>query len=217
MSTTKLPARPSLEYLRKLAKERLVALRGTQPGAQLADALLAIAQEHGFSSWRALKATVDAAAAPPSEELIADFLRQVRAGNVGAVKEALAQDPDLVHATGPHPFWGGRPQALHLAIESGRRPMFDLLLRAGADPNGDNEGYMHWSPLMLASGEQKRGMYQALIRRGARVGLVEALLKGDDRTVLRLLRPGASALPQVVPNDGSLLIDRKSTRLNSSH
>jgi hypothetical protein len=59
MSNSTLPSRPSLEYLRKLAKDRLPALRRTAPGAKLADALLAIAQDHGFASWRALKAEVD--------------------------------------------------------------------------------------------------------------------------------------------------------------
>ena len=55
-----LPARPSLEWLRKTAKDRLDVLRAAHPGARLAEAQLAIAREHGFSSWRALKAEVDA-------------------------------------------------------------------------------------------------------------------------------------------------------------
>ena len=56
----------------------------------------------------------------------------------------------MVNAVGPHPFWGGRPQPLHVAIETKRRDMFDLLLGAGADVNGTNDEYDHWSPLMLA-------------------------------------------------------------------
>ena len=59
MSNSTLPLRASLEYLRKLAKDRLAALRRTNPRAQLAAALLSVAQDHGFSSWRALKAEVD--------------------------------------------------------------------------------------------------------------------------------------------------------------
>lgn len=216
---TPLPARPSLDWLRKRASLTLRQLRRTRPTTRLAQAQLAVAREHGFPSWRALKAHIDARrhspaepASPLDEDLVARFLRQVATGTLPAVREALATHPALANAVGPHPFWGGRPQPLHVAIESRRRAMFDLLLRSGADPNGSNEGYMHWSPLMLASDWRRRGMYQALLRRGAKVGLVEALMKGDDRTVLRMLRPGRPALPAVVPNGGSLLMFARTPR-----
>jgi len=45
-----LPDRPSLEYLKKLAKDRLLELRRADAGARLADAQLAVAREHGFPS-----------------------------------------------------------------------------------------------------------------------------------------------------------------------
>ena len=67
MSSGSLPERPSLEYLKKLAKERLRELQRTNRAARLADAQLAIAREHGFASWRALKAEVDRRAASPTE------------------------------------------------------------------------------------------------------------------------------------------------------
>ena len=60
-----LPARPSLEYLKKLAKERLALLRGDQPGAKLAAAQLLIAREHGFASWRAMHEHAERLAADP--------------------------------------------------------------------------------------------------------------------------------------------------------
>jgi catechol 2,3-dioxygenase-like lactoylglutathione lyase family enzyme len=50
-STSPLPARPSLDQLRKLAKERLVEMRATKPETKLAHAQLSIAREHGFDSW----------------------------------------------------------------------------------------------------------------------------------------------------------------------
>ncbi len=59
MSKSKLPARVSLEYLKKLAKDRLQELRQADPHTKLATALLAVARDHGFSSWRALKAEVE--------------------------------------------------------------------------------------------------------------------------------------------------------------
>jgi hypothetical protein len=54
-----LPDHPSLEHLRKEAKQRLGKLRGSGASAQLADAQLLVAREYGFSSWRALKAAVE--------------------------------------------------------------------------------------------------------------------------------------------------------------
>ena len=59
MSNSQLPERASLEYLKKLAKDRLHELRQTDPHAKLAAALLAVARDHGFSSWRALKAEIE--------------------------------------------------------------------------------------------------------------------------------------------------------------
>jgi hypothetical protein len=54
-----LPESPSLEWLRKQAKRRLEELRRSDPAAKLADAQFELAKEHGFTSWRALKAHVD--------------------------------------------------------------------------------------------------------------------------------------------------------------
>jgi hypothetical protein len=56
----RLPARPSLEQLRKQAKEHLAGLRGGNPSAVLADAQLALAREYGFESWPVLVRHVDA-------------------------------------------------------------------------------------------------------------------------------------------------------------
>ena len=54
-----LPAKPNLDWLRKTAKERLAELRAANPNARLHQAQLAIAQDFGFRSWRALKAHID--------------------------------------------------------------------------------------------------------------------------------------------------------------
>src|SRR5215813_9296291 len=59
-----LPDRPNLEYLKKLAKDRLPDLQSTYPSARLADAQLTVAREHGFASWRKLRAHLDSLAAP---------------------------------------------------------------------------------------------------------------------------------------------------------
>jgi ankyrin repeat protein len=200
-----LPARPSLEWLRKRAKARLKQIRVTRPAARLAEVQLALARESGYASWRALVAGISTA--PPLDETaVAEFLRLVGTGEVDAVRRMLDGNTALVNAVGPHPFWGGRPQALHVAIEAGRQPMINLLFRAGADVNGSNAEYDGWSPLMLAMDRKRDSVARTLIRRGARVGLVEALMRGDDRTVLRLLKPGRSALAARSPSQGSLLM-----------
>jgi ankyrin repeat protein len=79
------------------------------------------------------------------------------------------------------------------------------LLDAGADVNGSNDQYDHWSPLMLAINRERPDMRDELLRRGARVGLAEALLLADDRRVEELLKPGAAALAAAPPNEGSIL------------
>jgi ankyrin repeat protein len=57
--TTPLPAAPSLEQLRKQAKELVRERRGGNEPLRLSDAQLALAREYGFPSWPKLKAYVE--------------------------------------------------------------------------------------------------------------------------------------------------------------
>lgn len=139
---------------------------------------------------------------PSSEEIISVFLERVGSGAIDDVRKMLSVAPSLVNAVGPHPFWGGRPQALHLAVEGGRRELFDLLLERGADVNGSNDGYDLWSPLMLAINRDHGDVRDELLRRGAKVGLLEALMLADDERVEALL---GDELPAITPNGGSIL------------
>jgi len=77
MSHSPLPERPSLDYLRKLAKKRLQDMRRTDPDAQLAAAQFAIAKEHGARNWRALKAQLEAPKRGRVESPAVGFLRAV--------------------------------------------------------------------------------------------------------------------------------------------
>lgn len=184
---TPLPPNPSLEWLRKSAKRRLVALRRSCPEARLAEAQRDVARSHGFASWRRLKVDVERRVAErraAEETGAARLLRSVAIGRLEEVQALLDATPELVDATGPHPFWGGRPQALHVAIEAGRRDVVDLLIERGAGVDGNNGGYDEWSPLMLAT---------------RRPGMVEELL------VCR-------GLPAKVPNGGSLLAFARTLR-----
>ena len=89
MSNPTLPTRASLEYLRKLAKDRLAVLREKNPQAQLATALLVVAQEHGFSSWRALKAEIDRRHTTHASQLF----EAVDHGDAATVRSLLRADP----------------------------------------------------------------------------------------------------------------------------
>ncbi len=207
-----LPPRPNLDWLRKTARQRLNERRATDPEIKLADVQFALAREHGFSSWRSLKSHVEALERPsadgtqsPTDGEVAAFLQAVGAGEVDVVRSSLDRAPSLANAIGPHPYWGGRPQALHVAIETARRDMFDLLLSSGASVDGRNVEYEHCSPLMLTVLWKQAPMQYELQRRGAKIGLVEALLLEDDTLVAKLLRAGRSALPRHNPNGGSIL------------
>jgi ankyrin repeat protein len=137
---------------------------------------------------------------------VACFLQCVGTGQLDAVCAMLAAEPDLLHATGPHPFWGGRPQALHVSIETHRREVFDELMKAGADPNGRNDEYLHWSPLLLTVHWQEPEMREELLRRGARIGLAEALALADDARVDAILAADPDAIHRPAPSGGSWLM-----------
>lgn len=141
----------------------------------------------------------------PNDETVGRFLLAAGTGKIDELQVLAAQWPELVHAVGPHPFWGGRPQALHVSIETQRRDVFDWLLAQGANVSGKNDQYDHWSPLMLTVHWDQREMRIELLRRGAEVGLFEALVLADDEQVERILGR-SSGLPETVPNSGSPLM-----------
>jgi len=199
-SARALPARASLEYLRKLAKKRLVSLRAEDSGTKLTAAQLHVARDFGFKSWRALKAHIDSLTNRADA-----FLRAVGEGDVAKVSSMIAGDPALTHANGKHPFWGGRPQALHVTVERGHEELFKLLLDSGADPNGHNEPYSGWSPLMLAIHWKRNTMRKALLAAGATVGLAEALMLGDNKAVRSMLRNDPNVLTRPMPSDATPL------------
>ena len=97
MSNSTLPSRASLEYLRKLAKDRLAVLRQTDPDVRLATVLLLVAQEHGFSSWRALKAEIDRRHATVESR----WFDAIQRGDAEAVRALLMEEPALISTRGP--------------------------------------------------------------------------------------------------------------------
>jgi ankyrin repeat protein/catechol 2,3-dioxygenase-like lactoylglutathione lyase family enzyme len=158
-----LPDRPSLEFLKKRARERLQVMRQTEPRTKLAAALLAVAHDYGFDSWRALKAEVDRR----RNTTVAAFFDACARGDIDTLRHLLAADSSLIAATkpgAPHGGWTG----LHEAVKSTQLDAVKLLLANGADPNareaGDNTTPMHW-----AAATGRREIVEALIDAGGDV------------------------------------------------
>ncbi len=162
-----LPPRPSLEWLRKAAKDHLRALRAERAGATLAQAQRDVARQYGFRSWRALRAQVDGLATAAADAVTGPFLKRVGAGDIDAVRTALGADPGLVNAVGPHPFWGG--PAAGAAPGRGVRPPRAVrpAARRRRRDRRAQRGYDHWSPLALAIDHDRPGMRGTLLERGA--------------------------------------------------
>ena len=161
---TPLPESPNLDWLRKQAKRRLEELQRSQPTARLADAQYALAKDHGFSSWRALKAHVD------SLTLDGQLVEAARSGKVDSLRASLDKHPEKLHLRTQPYEW----TLLHLAAHNGRLEIVDLLLSRGLDVNtlekGDDTTAMHWA---AAAG------HAAVVRRLADAG-GDVIGHGDD-------------------------------------
>ena len=134
-----LPDAPSLEWLRKQAKQRLTQLRERDTSARLADAQLALAREYGFRSWRALKAHVDLLT------LDGKLFDAAERGDADSLGGLLDAHPEKLRVTKPPYAWS----LLHVAAHNGRAAVVELLLARGLDVNtrerGDNTYPIHWA------------------------------------------------------------------------
>jgi ankyrin repeat protein len=116
-----LPALPNLDWLKKTAKQRLQNLRALKPDAKLYEAQLALANDYGFMSWRALKAHIDALD-PAYAECQRVFVA-AREGDVASVRRAFENgfDPRSIDDHGYTIYQIGKEMRLEalelLAIE----------------------------------------------------------------------------------------------------
>ena len=217
MSPLNLPERASLEYLKKLSKERLDALRVADEEAKLADAQLAIAREYGFPSWRALKAEIDRRRAPN----VAGFRAACQGGDVDALRRMLTIDPALarerigggttgLHLAARHPAAmrllldrGADPNArdrddnatpLHFAAANGNLEGVRMLLDGGADVHGHGDAH-DGDVIGWASRDGNQAVIDLLLERGARHHIFSAMALGDGDLVARLVAedPGCLA------------------------
>ena len=192
MSESTLPPRASLEYLRKLAKDRLAVLRKTDRQAQLAVALLSVAQEHGFSSWRALKAEIDRRHATGASRLFEAIANR----DAKAVRALLRDEPALGRAH--HSRHDASP--LHHAAACGDLETVRVLLDAGADPNDAEDdarlGVIGWATFIPEPGAISMPVVSLLLERGARHHIFSAIAAGDLDVIRALIEQRPEVLDQ---------------------
>ncbi|MGI9462895.1 MAG: ankyrin repeat domain-containing protein, partial [Aestuariivirgaceae bacterium] len=128
-----------IDWLKKTAKQRLTELHKTDPSAKLHHAQLDIARLYGFTSWRALKAHVDALS------LDGQIIAATIDGKASDLARLLTEHPTKINIIGGQ--W--RRPLLHLAAEGGHLNCIDLLLRLGFDVNlrdqSDRATALHWA------------------------------------------------------------------------
>lgn len=160
----RLSSASTLDTLRREAKRWLKRLRSNDPDARarlaralpqvpsaprIRDVQLALAREHAFAGWSALKAAVqeNARQAPPGHDLIRpgelasvepygtwrsrgcdvwDAIEAARRGDSATLQRLLARDPNLARYAEP----------LRFAVREGHATIVGTLLVAGADPDG---------------------------------------------------------------------------------
>ena len=138
--TRALPEKPSLDQLRKQAKELLKSYRAGQPDAvaeaerfeakpdptsfTLSDAQRVLARAYGFASWTKLKQHVDGVN-------IKAFCDAVEKGDIATVRQLAKTRPKLVKLSpdGEH----DERIALHVAVLNGNAEMTRTLMELGSD------------------------------------------------------------------------------------
>ncbi len=211
-----LPERASYDYLKKLAKERLVLLRRAKPATQLADAQRAIAREYGFASWRALKAELDRrrepriaafmqACRPETSRRCASSCRTIPGSRASASPPAVMdctfafRHPDalrllIAHGADPNVRdLGDNASPLHLAAANAELESVRVLLDAGADAQGTGDVH-NGDVIGWAMREGNEAVIQLLLERGARHHIFSAMALGDRDLVRRLVAENPDCL-----------------------
>jgi ankyrin repeat protein len=179
-----LPAKPSLEYLRKQAKQ----LQRTTSHGKLADAQHTLSREYGFADWAKLKSYVITLGLPPAEALTA----AIRDQGAQRVRELLESHPELrAKINEPLPNYGFGQHALFAAVQRSDRATIDVLLDAGADIHKRTEW---WAGGFGVLDDCDPGLVDFLVERGAvidahaavRLGMISKLteLVAADQNVV---------------------------------
>jgi Ankyrin repeats (3 copies) len=220
-----LPLRANLEWLKKLCKDRLAALRAHDPQAKLRMAQLAVAREYGFPSWRKLKAHVElireklhelapaatsqgsaTEAISPDDPELAQLLVAVEEGDTQTVAEVLARRPSLARAHGPD---GRTP--LHVAAQCNDPRLGGLLLAYGADPEA-KFGQSGHTAISWAVTCNAREFARAMVQLGCKPDLFCAAGIGSLESVRTFFDESGTLRPHAA-RSGSSRIAADGTRL----
>ena len=183
-----LPAKPSLEYLRKQAKQ----LQRSTPQGKLADAQYAVAREYGFADWAKLKSYVITFGLPPAEALTAAIREQA----AQRVRELLESHPELrAKINEPLPDYGFGQHALFAAVQRSDRATIDVLLNAGANIHKRTEW---WAGGFGVLDDCDPGLVDFLVERGAVIDAHAAVRLGMFSKLTELV----AADPNVVHAKG---------------
>lgn len=227
-SSRRLPQHPSLEQLRKQAKDLLKRYRAGdastvaevetfERGADasrfgLHDAQRVLARAYGFASWPKLKAFVDGAN-------IARFAEAVKAGDAAQVRGLLAARPELV---GMDRAESDEHRGLHYAVLRRDAAMVKLLMEAGADarkgifPHRDATSALtlardrEYFEIVAVIEEEERLRREEMSCPNATVSPVQeeigaAIMRGDGATAMRLLEADLSLIQACDRNGGTPL------------
>jgi hypothetical protein len=142
-----LPERPSLEQLRKQARERLHALRAADPSVNLAAAQHALAREYGFESWPKLVHHVESMQAvnrmlqpaglksdhklmwsPGRGTDVWALIQACASGDLKAVRALIAKDPSLARSHYDY------RKPLYFAVRENRVDVVRFLLEHDCNP-----------------------------------------------------------------------------------
>jgi ankyrin repeat protein len=134
-----LPVRANLEHLKNEAKQLLKELRRENAEATLSEAQLAVARRYSFTSWRTLKAHVDA-----MQNEGARLIQAVRNGDLETARTVLDKVPELVNAVADLDPYLVRPsdtramRLIHLTVAENHMDMARLLIERGVNLNVRN-------------------------------------------------------------------------------
>jgi ankyrin repeat protein len=221
----RLPPQPSLEQLKKQAKELLERYRAGDPAAveevqrfehrpdpaafALNDAQRVLARAYGYESWPKLKAFVDGVN-------VEELAGAVRAGDLARVRVFLNARPELV---GTDMAANNEHRALHYAVLRRDPAMVRLLMEAGADarkgiyPHRDatsalaiahDRGYQE---IVDVIEEEERLRREEMSCPNATISPVQdqinaAIAAGDNAQAIRLLAADGSLI-QACDRDGA--------------
>jgi ankyrin repeat protein len=191
-----LPARPSLEFLKKLAKQQVAALRRQGRITSLASTQLTLARKYGFPSWRKLKAHVELL------ERAAAAVEAISSGDTKTLKRLLRQNSNLANAR-----VDDKRTLLHVATDwPGHFPnnteTIAELIASGADVNAEFAGRHSETPLHWAASSDDVGVIDVLLNHGANIEargsvigggtpMSDAVAFGQWQAARRLVQRGA--------------------------